>query len=409
MAMIRRGKIWHLRIRPFGDQIWVSTGANLKSVADNIEKQIMVACRSQDYSLLDPQARSACLAMFRNQAWEIPSSLAGKEPVKEELTLWKAIELCLKYPEVRDNPNRERHEQAFVHLIEKWGKDFPVKSIWIPQIKEYQMDRLNQGTAASTIGKERAALSKMFQVLIELGHVDQNPVRLVKGPSDRDGRREVYISFDDFNKIVAELPCWVKPIVHTLYFTGMRRGEVLGLGWENLNLDSRIIRLHAHQTKERQQKRIPIHRVLVPVLESVRKVRSIATDRVFLIDGGKPPCEDSLRKPWKAAVEAVGFDPAPTIHDLRHVWKTNAMRSRIDYEIREAILGHGRGIAGRYGRISDEDLVRSVNGMTFDKGETEIWLARREKENPEGATSGLVKKMSAKCEHSNRGSLSSLR
>jgi hypothetical protein len=81
------------------------------------------------------------------------------------------------------------------------------------------------------------------------------------------------------------------------------------------------------------------------------------------------------------------------------------MSSRMDYEIREAILGHGRGIAGRYGRISDDDLVRAVNGMSFDKGETEIWLARRENENPEGATSGPIKKMSAKCEHSKRSSL----
>ncbi len=45
MAMKKRGKTWHLRIRPFGSQqIWVSTGARLKSEAENIEKQILVAC-----------------------------------------------------------------------------------------------------------------------------------------------------------------------------------------------------------------------------------------------------------------------------------------------------------------------------------------------------------------------------
>ena len=85
------------------------------------------------------------------------------------------------------------------------------------------------------------------------------------------------------------------------------------------------------------------------------------------------------------------------------------MRSRMDYEIREATLGPRPGIAGRYGRISDDDLVRALDGMRFDKGETEIWLARREKENPEEAASGSVKRMSAKCEHSKRSSLSSPR
>ena len=56
----------------------------------------------------------------------------------------------------------------------------------------------------------------------------------------------------------------------------------------------------------------------------------------------------------------------------------------MDFETREAILGRARAIAGRYGRISDDDLVRAVNGMRFDVGQTEIWVARKEKENPAG-------------------------
>jgi integrase len=147
-------------------------------------------------------------------------------------------------------------------------------------------------------------------------------------------------------------------------------------------MESRIIRLHAHQMKERQPKRVPIHRLLVPILKRVGRVRSISSDNVFLTDRGKPPFPDSLKKPWKIAIKAVGLNPAPTIHDLRHVWKTNAMRSRMDFELREAIMGHAIGIAGRYGRMSDDDLVRAVNGMRFDEGSTEIWVARRKKENP---------------------------
>ncbi len=60
----------------------------------------------------------------------------------------------------------------------------------------------------------------------------------------------------------------------------------------------------------------------------------------------------------------------------------------MDFEIREAIMGHSRGIAGRYGRFSDQDLLKAIDGMSFDKGETEIWIARPKKENPEVAASG---------------------
>jgi integrase len=386
----KRNGFWYIYSYPFkGKKIGIKLpDVKTKGEAKQVEAVLLRACRSGEYSGMDAVSREACARMFQNQGWELPPELAGAASPRQELTLWKCVEICLAYPEVCDSPNKERHKQAFIHLVEKWGKDFPVRSIWIPEIKQYQIDRSKEGAAASTINKERAALSKMFQVLTEMGLLHQNPVRLVKGPSDRDGRREVYVSFKDFNKIVSNLPAWVRPIVQTLYFSGMRRSEVLGLTWDNVNLKARIIRLHAHQTKERQQKRIPIHRLLVPILKTAGKVRSISTDRVFLIDQGKPPCEDSLRKPWTQAVKAARVDSAFTIRDIRHVWKTNATRSGIDFEIREAIMGHSIGIAGRYGRFSDDDLVRAINPMRFDRGRTEIWVARPKKENPEEATSG---------------------
>jgi hypothetical protein len=65
--------------------------------------------------------------------------------------MWKAVEICLKYPEVADCANRERHEQAFVHLIKYFGKDPAIREIWIPQIKGYQIERASQGAAESTI------------------------------------------------------------------------------------------------------------------------------------------------------------------------------------------------------------------------------------------------------------------
>src|SRR5208283_4074489 len=143
---------------------------------------------------------------------------------------------------------------------------------------------------------------------------------------------------------------------------------------KHVNLESRIIRLRPDDVKEKKWKRVPIRGELLYILREAMKVRSFNTDRVFLVDG-RPARGDSVRKPWVKAVQAVGLDPAPTFHDLRHTWKTNAMRSGVDFEIREAILGHcnrSKSVAERYDRISDEDLVRAVNKIRFDNGKTEI-------------------------------------
>jgi integrase len=378
MAVKKRGKKWHFKIRIFGKEVGVVTQARLKSEAERTEMAILTACRAGDYRGLDPVSREVCMRMFQNQGWRLPQDLGSEEPVKEELTLWRGIELCLKYPEVRNSENRERLEYCFAHFVEHWGKDFPMKSIWIPQIKEFQIERINEGAAPATVNKEKAAMSKMFQVLVELRHLDVNPARLVKNLSEKSGERQVYISHEDFLKILDFLPVWFHSIAQTAYYSGMRRGEVVGLTRKRVNLRKRIIYLGPDDVKEGQWKRVPIHVDLVPILEEVMKVQAIGTDHIFLHNGEPVTHRDQLRWCWDRKSAKAGLDPHPRFHDLRHTWKTNARRSGMHPEIQESILGHTtrtRSVSERYGRIGDQELLQAIDLMTFDHGETEIWLA----------------------------------
>ncbi len=162
MALRKRGSVYHLRIRPFGEEIGITTPASTKQEARRIEMAIMTACRSTDYRALDPVTRATCLLMFRNKGWAIPSDLAPEEPIAEELTLWKVTELFLKYPEIRESTERSRYEQCISHLVEHFGKEKAMKSIWVPDIKSYISERLAQGAAPSTANREKGTLSKMF-------------------------------------------------------------------------------------------------------------------------------------------------------------------------------------------------------------------------------------------------------
>ena len=337
--------------------------------------------------------------MFSNKDWELPRDLAGENSRRDELSLWKSIELCLKYPDVRDSSNRERQEYAFARLVEKWGKDFPVKDLWIPQIKEYQIERLHDGAAASTINKEKSALSKMFQVLIELRLVEINPARLVQNLSEKESQRQAYISLGDFRRIVESLPHWFRPIAQTSYYTGLMRGEVVGLTRHRVRLDQRMIYLGPEHVKERDWKRVPIHEELIPILEEVFKVRAIGSDRIFLHNGGAVSHRDELRWCWDKRIINLDFDPFPVFNDLRHTWKTNARRSGMDEEIREAIMGHwykAKGINERYGVISDNELIRAIDLTTFDHGETVIIVRSKKKKSqglPPSGCDQIVTKM----------------
>jgi integrase len=380
MSVVKRGAGYSLAIRPFGKLVYVKTSARSKAEARQVEAAILMAIRANDYRMLDMVSREACMRLFQNQGLEIPSTLSGEEPVQQELTLMEAAKIFLRYPSIKDCKAKERYKYSLINLVEKLGKDRPIKKLWVPDLRLYQSDRVSSGAAPGTVNKELGTLSRLFSVLIELQMVDANPCRLVK--SLTEGRREVYISAHDFRRIVDVCPDWYQPFLWTAYYTGMRRGELFTLSRKQVNLSTRIIRLGDRDTKERRSKRVPIHRDLVPVLEQCMRIRCLSSDKVFLIQdsaGVREPSIESIKNPWRREIAKLGFDPLPHLHDVRHTWKTNARRSGMHPEIEKAIMGHSEGrksVHERYGVISDRELVEAIDAMSFDHGATEIYAVR---------------------------------
>ncbi len=384
MAVEKRGKNYHLRLRPFGEQlISVKTSARTKKQALEIERAIAVACKSQDYRALTPEARAVCTDMFKNRNWQIPPDLGGGEPPRQELTLWDAVTIFRQYPGIKNSPSSDRYRQCLCHLLGHLGKDRPVKSIWVPDIKAYQLARLDESASPSTVNWEKGTLSKILQMLVELQYLEVNCARLVKNLSQKAEERMVYLSYGDVHRIMGRCPPWYQPLVMTAYFSGMRRGEIVGLTRNQVNLSTRIISLVPEDTKEQGWKKIPLRRELIHVFEESLKVRSLNSDKVFLISDGNGVREiqrDTVGNCWPRACKALRLEkPWPRFHDLRHSWRANARRSGMDSTIAESILGHamkGRAVNDRYGYVSDDELVRAIDCMKFDFLESKILVRK---------------------------------
>ncbi len=87
---------------------------------------------------------------------------------------------------------------------------------------------------------------------------------------------------------------------------------------------------------------------------------------------GKPA---SSQLPCNFRLFCGGSDETRT-RDLRYVWKTKAMRSGLHPLIADAIVGHGdrkKDVKSVHLTISDADLLREIDRLTFDHGKTEIW------------------------------------
>lgn len=393
----RHGKLV-IRFRYQKHDINAATPAETRREAERIGILVKAAFRSGDFSTLDATCRGICTRIFQNKGWKLPESLTTARPdafakgdQKSPLTLWKAVNIFLNYPDVRMSGNRERHKQALAHILEYFGYEYPMKTMWVPEIKGYLVSRKEAGAASSTINKEKAALSKMFQVLLESRHIHANPVRLIPYLSERDAKRGCYIGHQDFQKILAALPGWFRPVALMAYYTGMRRGEVLGLARDRVSLDRRMIYFAPQHTKERDWKKVPIRQELIPVLErAIEEAEMLGFDSIFLHNGSPVVQKDQVRWAWDRKVMTVaGLDISPRFHDLRHTFKANARRSGMNPDYISMIMGHaGRAktVSEGYGPISEAELVKAIDQIMFENGPSDSPIPR--KKNPVAATTG---------------------
>ena len=378
MSVMTQNKSWYIFFRPFGELIKLALkDCERKAQAKAIESELLNALQGGDYRGLTPLTRQACIKLFNNQRWEFPPELKPELRHKptQIFTFWDAVQLYTKDPSFQNLSQKVRYRSKFVHLTKFFKKNRPVKGIWISDIKLYCTQRKSEGAKNATINRELSCLRSIFRTLIEHQIVETNPCKLVSKLSEKDSERQVYISYQDFNKIVSFTPEQHQDFFWILYLTGLRRGEAFKLHWKHIDLNSRIILFHSTETKESNFKRVPIHRDLMPRLKRMQKVRLFGDDKIWTM-GYHSPSES-----WKNALSKLDWgNPRPRINDLRHTFKTNCRRSKIDEEIRESFMGHvdrKRNVAHRYGFIDDSELVEAIDQFTYDHGLTQILATAR--------------------------------
>ena len=131
--------------------------------------------------------------------------------------------------------------------------------------------------------------------------------------------------------------------------TGLRRGELLGLKWDDINLDIGVIQV------KRQVARIDGEVVEAPLktknsyrtlsigadaIEILREQRSkVADEYVFPSPNGGPISRDSVLHMLHRVLERAGL-PKIRFHDLRHTFSTLALQNGVDIKTVSGMLGH---------------------------------------------------------------------
>lgn len=389
MGLMKIRDKYYVSFKWKGHRIRTVTPATNSTDAKKIEKAVKTAFTIGSFGHLDPDCLDVVLRTYKNKGWALPPELARHEPT-EELTLIKATREYLK----ADPKHRsERNLYAIDRITEHFGEQFPLKDMKVAQVRKYQVTR-QKTVENSTINREVSVLSGILRTQVELGFLDFNACLMAKRlPANQ---RDSYLSWKDFTRLL-EHSWWLHDVLVMLYCTGMRFNEVVNLRWEMYKPERRMLVLPPDATKEGKNpnklrlrpKRIPLRQEVVELLESLRRKQGgnvvQAVGKIFCYTGRFKDSEkmyhgmdiehSTIRKCWARAIRLAEV-PGLQMRDLRHTWKTNAQRSGMDPTVRNLIVGHSteRSVADRYIRVSDEELLRAIDSMSFDHGWTELDL-----------------------------------
>lgn len=145
-------------------------------------------------------------------------------------------------------------------------------------------------------------------------------------------------------------------MIRLLIFTGARRGEILGLRWDELNATpgrERIVKRTHKTDRTSGAKVIPLNEEAISVLIGIPKV--LEADLVFpynVIDSA----ECALKRAWTRVRVAAGL-PSVRIHDIRHIFASVAIDAGVSEEVIGGILGQKtRDVTARYAHLGQSSV-----------------------------------------------------
>jgi site-specific recombinase XerD len=212
-----------------------------------------------------------------------------------------------------------------------WFGERPAASVTAQDIERCLADVAeNEGLAAATLNRYRAVLSLVFRLAIRNGKVTSNPARLVR-PHRENNARVRYLSADEEQRIrkVIEAKCPDHmPEFDLALHTGLRRGEMYGLTWGNVNFAARILTVPLSKNGERRHVRL--NRVALEALLALNR----RTRGEGLVFDAKSP------RHWFEPVIADAKVADFHWHDLRHTFASRAVMAGVDLRSVQDLLGH---------------------------------------------------------------------
>ena len=334
-GLYKRGPVWWMTYRDaLGEQRFESCKTSNKSEA---EKQLI------------------------NRRKEAMEGLRP-EPVLKAIGLEEFFAEYLKHMSHQGGLRTKRlHVQHFKRLL---GNP-PIHSLTVKVVEEYRETRRAEGVGPATINKELATLKHGLTKAVAWKMVQKHireDLKSVQKDKEPPGRLRYLADHQEADELIQTCRGSFRSLVITALHTGMRRGEILGLTWDQVNMAQGMIRLT--HTKNGESREIPINDTVRSVLAGLRT--RIDVPWVFHDEEGYK--FKNTRKRFEAAckrVELTNFH----FHDLRHTFASWLVMAGVPLITVSELMGHKSiTMTMRYAHLSPQHKAHAV--CSLDKNLT---------------------------------------
>jgi integrase len=230
-----------------------------------------------------------------------------------------------------------------------------------PHVNKMLKGMSDKGLSARTQNLARATLRKALNDAMDADLIGANAAAKAR-PAKQDTKQVNPLSPKEVQTLLQHTRGhWYGPLIHAAIGTGMRQGELLGLRWQDVNLDDAVIKIQYAMQRvdgtptfikpktDKSRRTIALDPSTVEALHpqhaQVELARQVAGDRwkewnlVFPSRVGTPLNPSNVTHQFQQLLEEAGL-PRQKFHDLRHCAASLLLSEGVDMKIVQDFLGH---------------------------------------------------------------------
>jgi integrase/recombinase XerC len=211
-----------------------------------------------------------------------------------------------------------------------------------------------QQYSAATMARKIATLRSFYKWADRRGHSDCNPMTLIRTPR-QNKRLPKAITIEQIEQLLAApdendvLGLRDRAMLETLYSTGIRVSELVGLELDDIDIPGEALRVRGKGKKERivplgSHALNAIIRYMDNLKGDARLIAAWAEGRarrpLFVNKHAGSLSSRSVRRKLDKYLKSVGLDPTISPHTLRHSFATHLLDNGADLRSVQELLGH---------------------------------------------------------------------